>query len=307
MIREQTHPGTASLWPPDSARRRIHSALGISVAIPEAWQAIAEAGKILAAPRNHLAPFAPLQIVTTAASERSLRQTERRFSAALRQIGARICDRQLLTQPREALLVDYEKRLPEGIVRCRNICELLDDGQLMLSFTLSDWSAAGLTGIETAVDIWRSTRIDAPPIPRHFRRLVHEEGRLQLAVPERWLLDLFEGGLIALRQPDRPRSNPTVTIQIDYTAHRTRALSELAAQLNRSPQGTRHTAIGNRYGFRVDFERHDGHGRPELIRELVPEPLPHAVFYIQLCAAPEHAHLLDKVQSTFYWRDAATS
>ncbi len=228
MIREQTFTGAASLWPQDAARRRIQSAVGMSVAIPEPWQAIAEAGKILVAPRNHLAPFAPLQIVTAAASERGLRQTERRISAALRQIGSRVYDRQLLTQPREALLVDYEKRLPEGIARCRNICELLDDGQLMLSFTLSDWSAAGPAGIETAADIWRSARIDAPQIPRHFRRLVHEEGRLQFAVPERWLLDLFEGGLIALRQPDRSRSNPTVTIQIDYSAQRMRALSELA-------------------------------------------------------------------------------
>jgi hypothetical protein len=296
--------GPAPIWPETWSKHTIYSALGAAFDVPANWRVSAKANAISAMHIGRIddrPPFAPLQVFCAQVAEQGLGELEQRVRNALTAKGAQEIESQIVIAPRGVVISDYIAPFDAGPVRCRSVSELLDDGQLVLSFTFCDWVRDDTRSLDRAMSIWRDSRLMLPALPRNHRRLINEEAGYQLRFPERWFIDCATGELTVVRQPGRQRTHPSITIQSALGAQRPRNIEAMTDRLGWRFETAKETRIGGRHAVFIDYERAGSGDQTEHVREIVVEPTLLAAHYIQLATYDESTAMLDRMQKLVVW------
>ncbi len=301
---EQPVQTTESVWPLNWCGTQIDSALGMRFEIPSNWHTGANANALVASPqdpRRRPLPFAPLHVYTAQVAESGYGQLAKRMCAALTARGARITGHKITLAQRSFLRIDYARTIGELPLRCVCLCELIDDGQLVVCFSFADHAGANPDHLGSALRVWRDAIIKPPALERRQRRLVNEEAGFQLHFPRHWFIDTASGGLTVVRQSGRMRSHPDITIQSDASPGRPRQIEQMMDRLGWRFESAREVQIGGALALAIDSTRCDPQGRVEYVRELVVSPMRKATHFVQLATFSEHGEALDRLQSLFVW------
>jgi hypothetical protein len=301
---KQTGALTETIWPLDWRGEKVHSALGMHFEIPAGWHSGASANALVASPhdpRKRPLPFAPLHVYAAQVAESGYGQLAKRMCAALEKRGAHITGHKTTIATRSFLRIDFTRTIGETALRCVSLCELLDDGQLVLCFTFADHAGAHPDHLGAALRAWHSAVINPPMLARRQRRLVNEEAAFQVHFPRHWFIDTASGGLTVVRQAGRMRTHPDITVQSDTSPSRPRQIEQMTDRLGWRFETAREAQIGGAPALAIDSTRTDPQGRVEFVRELVVQPMRKATHFVQLSTFSERADALDRLQGLFVW------